>query len=91
MSERAEKALENYSIIEFGFKEITIRKKGFLDGYEQAEKDLALTWRDMVILRALFDAIDTHQSMGALKVQPMTKEYYEFLLKQYNEQKGKTL
>lgn len=36
---RAEEAFEKYSIIEFGFREIAIRKKGFLDGYEQAEQD----------------------------------------------------
>lgn len=58
-------------------------------GYEQAEKDLALTWEDMVLLRTLFDATDANQSMGALTVQPMTREYYEYLLREFNEQRKK--
>lgn len=61
----------------------------FCMGYEQAEKDLALAWEDMVLLRTLFDATDANQAMGALTVQPMTREYYEYLLRSFNEQRQK--
>ena len=60
-----------------------------IKGYEQAEKELELTWQDMMLLRILFDATDANQSMGALTVQPMTREYYEYLLQEFNRQRKK--
>lgn len=66
-----------------------IHRRIFLEGYEQAEKELELTWQDMMLLRILFDATDANQSMGALTVQPMTREYYEYLLQEFNRQRKK--
>ena len=65
------------------------QRAAFQRGYLTAEEGLALTWEDMVLLRTLFDAVDASQSMGALIVQPMTREYYEFLLQEFNKMKNK--
>lgn len=62
-------------------------QKGVEEGRRLEKDDLALTWEDMVLLRTLFDATDANQSMGALTVQPMTREYYEYLLREFNEQR----
>ena len=64
-------------------------KKGVEEGRRLEKEDLALTWKDMVLLRTLFDATDAKQSRGALTVQPMTREYYEYLLREFNEQRKK--
>lgn len=64
-------------------------QKGVEEGRRLEKEDLALTWKDMVLLRTLFDATDAKQSRGALTVQPMTREYYEYLLREFNEQRKK--
>ena len=64
-------------------------QKGVEEGRRLEKDDLALTWQDMALLRTLFDATDANQSMGALTVQPMTREYYEYLLREFNEQRKK--
>ena len=64
-------------------------QKGVEEGRRLEKDDLALTWKDMVLLRTLFDATDAKQSMEALTVQPMTREYYEYLLRAFNEQRKK--
>lgn len=64
-------------------------QKGVEEGRRLEKDDLTLTWEDMVLLRTLFDATDANQSMGALTVQPMTREYYEYLLREFNEQRKK--
>ena len=63
-------------------------KYAFIDGYEQAEKDLALTWEDMAFIRFAFDAIEANIHLGAINIQPMTKEYYQEVLKRFKAQKG---
>lgn len=60
-------------------------KYAFIDGYEQAEKDLALTWEDFALIRLVFDAIEASIHLGSIKIQPMTKEYYKEVLKQFKD------
>lgn len=62
-------------------------QKGVEEGRRLEKDEHRLTWEDMVLLRTLFDATDANQSMGALTVQPMTREYYEYLLREFNEQR----
>lgn len=59
----------------------------FLNGYLQAEKDLELSWKDMSLIRLVFDAIEANIHLGAIKIQPMTKEYYEEVLKRFKNLK----
>jgi hypothetical protein len=61
------------------------KQEYFIEGYEQAEKDLELTWKDMSLIRLVFDAIESNINLGILKISPMTKEYYQEALKQYKE------
>lgn len=46
-----------------------------------------LTWEDVMLFRLLFDTADANQALGALKVQPMTREYYEFILQEFYKKK----
>ena len=61
----------------------------YYEGYNQAEKDLELTWEDMAFIRLAFDALEANIHLGAIKIQPMTKEYYQEVLKLFKERKGK--
>ncbi len=63
------------------------RASDFIDGYHQAEKDLELTWEDIVLIRLAFDATEANINLGAIKIQPMTKEYYQEVLKRFKEYK----
>ncbi len=50
MSKAEERALKAYPIkiaVREGFDENLRERKGFIKGYHQAEKDLALTWEDI--------------------------------------------
>ena len=48
---------------------------------------LELTWKDVVLFRTIFDAMDSKAEHGTLEVQPMTKDYYEEVLKRFLEKK----
>lgn len=58
-------------------------KLGFLIGYNQAEKDLALTWEDIKLIDSLIDDV-------ALEETDAPIEYlYQKVLNRFNKQKGK--
>ena len=63
------------------------RRDAFEYGYLKAEKDLELTWEDVVLFRTLFDATDANIRLGSIKIQPMTKEYYQEVLKRFKAAK----
>ena len=62
-------------------------KEAFLLGYHQAEKDNELTWKDFTLIRLAFDAIEANINLVAIKIQPMTKGYYQEVLKRFKERK----
>ena len=64
-------------------------REAFLYGYRQAERDLELTWEDMAFIRVAFDALEANIHLWAIKIQPMTKEYYQEVLKRFKERKEK--
>ena len=95
---KAEDKLENNRLkyIDYTFKRHGIdpdSKEGQLiyyaygHGYHQAEKDLELTWKDFVLIRLAFDATEANINLGSLKISPMTKEYYEEVLKLFKDSK----
>lgn len=53
--------------------------KDFLNGYQQAEKDLALTWEDIKVIEKL---------LGFDNIIESPKEYYQEVLNRFNKQKG---
>lgn len=57
-------------------------RKIYLEGYHQAEKDLALTWEDMQLIDDCLVASIHPQSPNR-----SNKEFYEEVLKRFNEQK----
>lgn len=62
-------------------------EEAYFEGYHEAEKDLELTWEDVVLFRTLFDATDANIRSGSIKIQPMTKEYYQEVLERYNKER----
>lgn len=57
---------------------------GFLLGYQQAEKDLELTWKDMLLLADIEQDVFNHSDSPLKGVQAA----YEEVLKRFKEQKG---
>ena len=62
-------------------------KYAFIDGYEQAEKDNELTWKDLALIRLAFDATESNINHGSLNISKMTKEYYQEVLKRFKDLK----
>ena len=83
--ERAWEAYPDYPTMDGGY--VTQRKprKVFIQGYQQAEKDLALTWKDVAHIVILADTImdDHDEEWRKLGVEA----YYTAVLKAYNDAK----
>lgn len=100
MSKRAEDAArrihnrallkaENYSISHEGsiIEEVAFGrgfKAGFIEGYEQAEKDLTLTWEDMQLIWQLCDTLNSEQQNLC-----GSKDFFTEVLNRYNKSKEK--
>ena len=94
MSKAEERALERFPVHKGASKEwIKVHLKNicgdYIEGYQQAEKDLALTWEDMMIIhKYIKDAMNFHlyKMMEDLDGQ---KTVYEEVLKRFKANKGK--
>lgn len=62
-------------------------RDAFIEGYEQAEKDLALTWQDMNELYIIFAQVDVEIEFGEIDVKADTVGYYQEALKRFNERR----
>lgn len=65
-------------------------KYAFIDGYEQAEKDLELSWKDMrIILDAENDILRECNSQKELIIEtyPKEEDYYGEILKRFKDYK----
>ena len=91
MSKAEDRAIEKYPIEmyeEEGWKCVdknTHKRQYFIEGYHQAEKDLALTWEDMLVIhKCIKDAMNYHlyKMMEGMKGQ---KVVYEEVLKRFKE------
>ena len=78
MSKRAEQAALRAYPYETGVKGLICEQSRgiFIKGYEQAEKDLALTWEDVAYIVDTFYAVEGN-----------TKEKCEEVLRRFNEYK----
>lgn len=66
--------------------------KDFLKGYKQAEKDLALTWKNVrTILDKENDILHecNDNAQQVIEVYPKREDYYGEILKRFNEQREK--
>lgn len=89
MSKRAEqKALEAYPRSEkyTSSQRLIINdlRDGFIQGYEQAEKDIALTWKDVRNLCDCFMDVGLESNLPA-----RSKEFYTEVLNRFNKSKEK--
>lgn len=88
LSRAKEEALKAYPPQSIAANYDTInRRDAFEYGYLKAEKDLELTWKDLSLIRLAFDATEDNINHGYLKISPMTKEYYEEVLKRFNKER----
>jgi hypothetical protein len=55
------------------------------EGYHQAEKDLELTWADMLELYIIFAEVDTEIELCKTDIQAETLGYYEEVLKRFKD------
>ena len=61
------------------------RKNGYIQGYMQAEKDLALTWEDMVTIDTLGSEVITEHLFDNWS----ERQIYEEVLRRFREMKNK--
>lgn len=73
-------------------KEIA-RKAAYTSGYEQAEKDLALTWEDMKKLDNLMNEVEAENTNALIRGKniPFDSDelFYGEVLERFNEQRKK--
>ena len=86
MSKAEEEANKRYSITRGDDTQETSgidmqRASDFIDGYEQAEKDNELTWKDIVMIDKLL--ID----LGMIFPAKSTPDYYQEVLKRFKDLK----
>lgn len=63
----------------------TLKRKSYQEGYEQAEKDLALTWEDIKTIEQIIATSDWYDFEISGKL--WSKEFYEEVLKRFKETK----
>jgi hypothetical protein len=65
------------------------RRVCFIEGYHQAEKDLALSWKDIADILDVTDVIANDDSMEERLKTMSEEEYCKEVLKRFNEMKNK--
>ena len=91
MSKAEDRALEAYPVLfserngyDNTFKD---RRESYVKGYHQAEKDLELTWEDMMIIhKCCKDAMNNH--LYEWSTTDGQQKIYEEVLKRFKEKKG---
>jgi hypothetical protein len=58
-------------------------RKAFIEGYEQAEKDLELTWEDIKTIEQIITTSDWYDF--EINGKLWSKEFYEEVLKRFEE------
>lgn len=88
MSKAVEKAYEAYPLNESNRynHEWNAKRVGFQQGYEQAEKDLALTWEDISSIETLLLSVYALRLKG---VKMSDEGFYKEVLKLFNERRNK--
>ena len=85
MSKAEEAAIKRYPKI--GLYDNLMKRIGFIEGYHQAEKDLELTWEDMMLIhKCIKDAMNYHlyKMIEGMEGQ---KVVYQEVLKRFKAQK----
>lgn len=61
--------------------------KDYLNGYQQAEKDLALTIEDIRELHIIFTEVDVEIEFGKIDIKTETLGYYKEVLNRFKDLK----
>ena len=64
----------------------TLSRKRFVEGYEAAEKDLALTWEDIKIMEQIITTSDWYDF--EINGKLWSQEFYEEVLKRFKEKRN---
>lgn len=85
MTRAEERALEAYPAKRGHLHDMPFLRDGFIHGYEQAEKDIALTWMDIKIIVKILADSDWYDF--EINRNLWSKEFYEEVLKRFKEAK----
>lgn len=66
-----------------------LARNSIIQGYQQAEKDLALTIEDIRELYIIFAEVDVEIEFGKIDIKTETLGYYKEVLNRFNKQKRK--
>ena len=66
----------------------TDRRAAYIQGYEQAEKDIALNIDDLKLLHTLLYAVKNNKQ-GCFTFTRLSNEQYEEVLRRFNEQRNR--
>ena len=86
MSKAEERAKERYWLKPNNI-ETQEKYAAYVEGYKQAEKDLALTWEDMRELYIIFAEVDTEIELCKTDIKSETIGYYQEVLKRFKNLK----
>jgi hypothetical protein len=90
---KAEKSAEEYAKkFILTVDHLSDAERAFRDGYEQAEEDLELTWKDLKLLQNISQGIFAETANGRAEfyqVYPTEQSFFEEILKRFKERKGK--
>ena len=94
MSKAEERAFEAYPIVMSQYsdncKEYDSNESDrltFIEGYQQAEKDLELTWEDIQKIDVLIYAVLDEEKYKRYYTQDRDGDFYEEVLKRFKERK----
>lgn len=87
MSKAEEEAIKRYPKV--GLYDNMMKRKGFIEGYNQAAKDLELTWEDVWELYIIIAEVDTEIELCKTDIKSETIGYYLEILKRYKERRKK--
>lgn len=85
MSKAEELAEKAYPKI--GLYDNLMKRKGFIEGYHQAERDLELTWEEISTLRQIF--FDYNRQIRNGMSIPNDEDYCKEILKRFKAMKEK--
>lgn len=88
MSKAEDAALRAYPNVLFPFTPLDLnayRREAFINGYEAAEKDLALTWEDVKEIVRIADTMMDFDPHNRPEWLESDKAYYTEVLKRFNE------
>ena len=94
MSKAEERALEAYPVFISEYSDSCRRydsnesdRLTFIEGYNQAEKDNELTWKDVEKIVDLYDDVYCDFSISGKGGKTNTEEHYQEVLKRFKERK----